>query len=268
MCLCLHLVAGPLFLPAGDALSALSCRPSPPPCHVDPPTAPLPRPRPLGHVPRPHGDEVGAGANHDAMAFQPQRLRASAKQASDPRCCSCLFRFRGSFKHQPMCNGVVAAVRAALVDAGAQHTPTCAPRPRRPWRSAPYSFSSVASASLPARRAGARPTGRGRSCDTSPAGEPGASRKSCDCVALAPASASPAGSKPRSGRRRASGSRRWPTTSTDYFSSTHTGAWSLAPSCPRTSRSMPAPFSRRASVFDNRIWSSRSPASRGQRFRR
>lgn len=143
------------------------------------------------------------------------------------------------------------------------------PRPRQPWRPAPYSFSCVASASPPARPgAGARPTGRGRSCDTSPAGEPGASRKSCGCVALAPASARPAGSKPRSGRRRASGSRRWPTTSADYFSSTHTGAWSLAPSSPRTSRSMPAPFSRRASVFDKRMWSSRRPASRGQRFRR
>lgn len=50
-------------------------------------------------------------------------------------------------------------------------------------------------------------------------------------------------------------------------SSIHTGAWSLAPSSPRTSRSMPAPTSRRAAFLLSSRWSSLRPAFRCQRFR-
>ncbi len=53
----------------------------------------------------------------------------------------------------------------------------------------------------------------------------------------------------------------------DQRSSTHAGAWSLAFSRPRTSRSTPAPASRPAMLGLSSRWSMRSPASRGQRLR-
>lgn len=51
------------------------------------------------------------------------------------------------------------------------------------------------------------------------------------------------------------------------FNLTHVGAWSLAPSRPRTSRSTPASVRRFASFGLNIRWSRRRPAFLGQRFR-
>jgi len=66
---------------------------------------------------------------------------------------------------------------------------------------------------------------------------------------------------------------RYPTTtrndrwSTRYRNTIHAGAWSLAPSSPRTVRSTPAFVSRGESTGLTSRWSSRRPASRGQRLR-
>jgi hypothetical protein len=53
-----------------------------------------------------------------------------------------------------------------------------------------------------------------------------------------------------------------------FVSSTHVGAWSLAFSQPRTSRSTPAALRLCATAGLSRIWSMRSPALRPQAFRK
>jgi hypothetical protein len=52
-----------------------------------------------------------------------------------------------------------------------------------------------------------------------------------------------------------------------FLISIQTGAWSLAPSRPRTSRSTPASSRRSRRLALRRKWSSLRPASRGQRMR-
>ena len=60
----------------------------------------------------------------------------------------------------------------------------------------------------------------------------------------------------------------YPGLSTNFYSmDIHAGAWSLAPSTPRTSRSTPASFRREASCGESSRWSSRRPAFRSQRMR-
>lgn len=118
-CLPLHLAAGPLFLllvilPPGGTRQ---CE------HL-----PAPRNRPASTP-----DCSLFRHRHHCLEHMLRRqerktvFRRAWIWALNPRFSSGLFRFRGSFGRRAICNAANAAVRAALVDAGAPSIPTMRP---------------------------------------------------------------------------------------------------------------------------------------------